>query len=160
VVVFEGETREFALRGTESCGPTTPADWDGSRMGSGTDRDGRAVGGPHDRRNSNRELRPAPDLLIVCSRPSQMVGAQVRRREVISLVGGAVLVGPGRVSAQPTGRSYRVARISVNDSFTSPEPYQVAFVERLRVLGFVEGRNLTIESLHADGKLERLPALT
>jgi len=67
--------------------------------------------------------------------------------------------GPREVSAQPTGRSYRVGRISVTDSFTSPEPYQLAFVQRLRELGFVERRNLTIESLHADGKLERLPAL-
>ena len=53
--------------------------------------------------------------------------------------GGAV-----RGLAQPTGRSYRVGRISVTDSFTSPEPYQLAFVQRLRELGFVEGRNLTI----------------
>jgi putative tryptophan/tyrosine transport system substrate-binding protein len=40
-----------------------------------------------------------------------------------------------------------------------PEPYSVAFVQRLRELGFVEGRSLTVERRHADNKLERLPAL-
>jgi putative tryptophan/tyrosine transport system substrate-binding protein len=85
------------------------------------------------------------------------MGARVRRREFIALVGGAVLAGPCRVSAQPTGRSYRVGTIGVHNIFA--EPYQLAFVQRLGELGFVEGRNLTIERLHADGKLERLPAL-
>ena len=81
----------------------------------------------------------------------------MRRREFMTIIGGAVLAGPRRVSAQPTGRSYRVGWISVSDSFA--EPYALAFVERLGELGFVEGRNLTIERLHGDGKLERLPAL-
>jgi putative tryptophan/tyrosine transport system substrate-binding protein len=68
-----------------------------------------------------------------------------------------VLTGPRRVSAQPTGRSYRVGWISASDSFA--EPYSLAFVQRLGELGFVEGRNLTIERRHADEKLERFPAL-
>src|SRR5262245_6357166 len=63
-----------------------------------------------------------------------------------------------RVSAQPTGRSYRVCCwLGVFDSFA--EPYWLAFVQRLGELGFVEGRNLSIERLHAGGKLERLTAL-
>jgi putative ABC transport system substrate-binding protein len=85
------------------------------------------------------------------------MGARVRRREFIALVGGAVLAGTRSVSAQPTKRSYSVGWISVSHGFA--EPYAMVFVQRLGELGFVEGRNLTIERLHADGKLERLPAL-
>jgi len=85
------------------------------------------------------------------------MGERVRRREFIALVSGAVLAVPRSVLAQPTKRSYRVGWISVSHGFA--EPYAMAFVQRLGELGFVEGRNLTIERLHADGKLERLPAL-
>jgi putative ABC transport system substrate-binding protein len=82
----------------------------------------------------------------------------VRRRKFVALVGGAVLAGPARASAQSTVRSYRLGWLgSTDESFT--EPYSLAFVQRLGELGFVEGPNLTIERLHADGKLERLPAL-
>lgn len=82
----------------------------------------------------------------------------MRRRKFIALAGGAVLAGPWRASAQSVGRSYRVGWLgSTADSFT--EPYSLAFVQRLRELGFVEGSSLTLERRHADGKPERLPAL-
>jgi putative ABC transport system substrate-binding protein len=71
------------------------------------------------------------------------MGARVRRREFIALVGGAVLAGPRSVSAQPTKRSYRVGWISVSHGFA--EPYAMVFVQRLGELGFVEGRNLTLK---------------
>src|SRR5262245_4440361 len=45
----------------------------------------------------------------------------------------------------------------VFDSFA--EPYWLVFIQRLGELGFVEGRNLIIERLHAGGKPERLTAL-
>jgi putative ABC transport system substrate-binding protein len=38
------------------------------------------------------------------------------------------------------------------------EPYGLAFVQRLRELGFVDGANLTIAYRHADGKIEKLPS--
>jgi len=81
----------------------------------------------------------------------------MNRREFIGLIGGVTLFAPRLASAQPTGRSSRVGWIGVNHGFA--EPYAMAFVQRLGELGFIEGRNLTIERLHADGKLERLPAL-
>ena len=39
------------------------------------------------------------------------------------------------------------------------EAYNVAFVQRLRELGFVEGRNLTIEFRSAEGHVDRMPEL-
>jgi putative ABC transport system substrate-binding protein len=37
------------------------------------------------------------------------------------------------------------------------EPYNVAFIQRLRELGFVEGRNLVIDIRGVEGRAERLP---
>ena len=54
--------------------------------------------------------------------------------------------------------NYRVGWMSATDSFK--EPYTLAFVQRLAELGFVEGRNLTLERRHSAGNLERLPALS
>src|SRR5207253_2615633 len=42
---------------------------------------------------------------------------------------------------------------------TRTETYNVAFVERLRELGFVEGRNLVIEFRSAEGRIDRLREL-
>jgi putative ABC transport system substrate-binding protein len=41
----------------------------------------------------------------------------------------------------------------------SKEPYTLAFVQRLRELGFAEGSNLAISRSHAGGKIEKLPSV-
>ena len=69
-----------------------------------------------------------------------------------------MFAGPRMACAQVAGRSYRIGWLSVGDSFK--EPYSLAFVQRLGELGFVEGRNLSIERRHGDNRLENLPALT
>ena len=38
------------------------------------------------------------------------------------------------------------------------EPYGLAFVRRLRELGFLDGGNLTIEYRHSASKIEMLPS--
>ena len=59
----------------------------------------------------------------------------------------AVLAGVaglrGVAWAQPSERVHRVGWIAATGRLQ--EPYNVAFVQRLRELGFVEGRNLLIE---------------
>jgi len=68
-----------------------------------------------------------------------------------------MLALPRFARAQQPGRSYRLCWLSSVAPRT--ESYNVALVERLRELGFVEGRNLTIEFRSAEGRIERLPAL-
>ena len=80
------------------------------------------------------------------------------RRKLLLATCTAMLAAPRASVAQTAGRSYRVGWVSAADSFK--EPYSLAFVQRLAALGFVEGRNLTIERRHFDGNPERVPALS
>ena len=81
----------------------------------------------------------------------------IARRKLLLALGAGALAVPRWARAQLAGRSFRVGWISISDSFK--EPYSLAFVQRLAELGFVEGRNLSIERRHADNRLERMPAL-
>jgi putative ABC transport system substrate-binding protein len=77
------------------------------------------------------------------------------RRAFIAL--GAALTVPQWARGQSAGRVYRLGWLASIDSFG--EPYALAFVERLRALGFAEGGNLSITRRHADGKIEKLPSV-
>ena len=70
---------------------------------------------------------------------------------------GGVLALPRFALAQQVQRTYRVGWLDSTGGRT--EPYQIAFVQRLRELGFVEGRNLVIEFRTTEGRIERLPGL-
>jgi putative tryptophan/tyrosine transport system substrate-binding protein len=65
----------------------------------------------------------------------------VRRRDFISLIGGATVAWPLAARAQEPGRTYRIG-------FLVPTPRKspalTAFLDELRLNGFVEGDNLTI----------------
>jgi len=78
-----------------------------------------------------------------------------RRRFLTAL--GAILTSPGVALAQSAERTYRVGWLDSTGGRN--EPYQLAFVKRLRELGFVEGRNLVIEFRTTQGRGERLPEL-
>jgi putative tryptophan/tyrosine transport system substrate-binding protein len=66
----------------------------------------------------------------------------MRRREFVTLVGGAALAWPLAARAQESGRTYRVGAVSVNPPNA---PIIVAMFDGLRRLGFIEGQNLTID---------------
>jgi ABC-type uncharacterized transport system substrate-binding protein len=73
---------------------------------------------------------------------------------IIALVG---LFNPVTAEAQQTAR---VPRIGVLASSPTAAPNMLeAFRAGLRELGYVEGRNVVMEFRHAEGKLERLPAV-
>ena len=82
----------------------------------------------------------------------------MRRREFITLVGGAVAT-PLAVRAQQ--RSDKTARIGLLTRKTdaSVSAQIDAFRQGLADLGWVEGRNTRIEHRDAEGQAERLPAL-
>ena len=67
----------------------------------------------------------------------------MRRRDFINLVGGAALAWPLCVRAQESGRVYRLAIVTTAGR---DEPPTLAFLDELRVQGFVEGKNLEFVS--------------
>jgi putative tryptophan/tyrosine transport system substrate-binding protein len=73
------------------------------------------------------------------------------------MVLGGALAWPRFALAQQPDRTYRVGWLSSSTPRT--ESYYVAFEQRLRELGFAEGRNLVIEFRFAEGRLDRLPEL-
>ena len=77
-----------------------------------------------------------------------------RRRFLMAL--GGTLAWPRFALAQQAERTYRVGWLSLQPR---TEPYNMAFEQRLRDLGFAEGRNLVIEFRTAQGRIERLPEL-
>jgi len=83
----------------------------------------------------------------------------MRRREFITLFGGAAAAWPHAARAQqPAGRVYRIGFLSV--SFREQVLYaSKAFEGGLRSLGYRVGENVVIEYRRADGQMERLPAL-
>jgi putative tryptophan/tyrosine transport system substrate-binding protein len=68
------------------------------------------------------------------------------------------LLSPFAAEAQESGKVYRIGWLG-NDPVGGPHLTE-AFRQGLRDLGYVEGRNVVIEIRWAEGKFERLPALT
>ena len=75
----------------------------------------------------------------------------------------ALLVAPLAAEAQPTGKVYRIGFLHTGQPpvFGPPSPRTNfgAFRQGLFELGYVEGRDLVIESRFAESKVDRLPAL-
>jgi putative ABC transport system substrate-binding protein len=63
------------------------------------------------------------------------------------------------VEAQQPARIFRIGILVSGASASVSLPRVEAFRQRLRELGYVEGKNIVIESRYAEGKLERLPDL-
>jgi putative tryptophan/tyrosine transport system substrate-binding protein len=81
----------------------------------------------------------------------------MRRREFLTLLGGAAAVWPLAARAQQA----KAAIIGLLGTGTAAAQSQwtAAFVQRMRELGWVEGRNLAIEYRWAEGRTERLAEL-
>jgi ABC-type uncharacterized transport system substrate-binding protein len=80
----------------------------------------------------------------------------MRRREFISLFGGAALAWPVVARAQKS----KAARIGVLYIGTADEEsFKTNLRDGLRELGYVEGQNVTFEFRSAEERLDRLPEL-
>ena len=83
----------------------------------------------------------------------------MRRREFISLLGGAAAVAWSlAASAQQATRSYRIGMLETISPALNAAHLD-AFREGLRQLGYVEGKNYVIEYRSADGRADRFPSL-
>ena len=75
--------------------------------------------------------------------------------------GAGALAAPFSCFAQQQGKVWRIGFLGarLRSTPSNPEVYYDAFVQGMRELGYVEGKNLVIEWRFADGKYERLPGL-
>jgi putative ABC transport system substrate-binding protein len=69
----------------------------------------------------------------------------------------ALLGPPISTEAQQAGKTFRIALFSTGQQRSAP--FLVAFEQRLRELGYVEGQNVAIEFRTAEGKAERFPGI-
>ena len=79
------------------------------------------------------------------------------RRKLLLVIGATALASPLTSLAQTRDKVGRVGVLSPYPS--GKDPRFEAFKQRLRDLGHVEGKTLTIDYLSAESKHERLPAL-
>src|SRR5438874_1153653 len=82
----------------------------------------------------------------------------MRRRDVITLCGGAALAWPLAARAQQAGKVARIGFLGLTSAAGSASRVE-AFRLGLRDLGYVEGTNIVIEYRWADDRYERLPEL-
>jgi putative ABC transport system substrate-binding protein len=83
----------------------------------------------------------------------------MKRRQFITLLGGAAVAGPLAARAQHSGRtSWKLGILEIVPKGANAANFG-ALLGGLRELGYVEGHNLVIEYRSADGAPERFPSL-
>ena len=82
----------------------------------------------------------------------------MRRREFITLLGGAAAAWPVVARAQQA-KVVTVGYLTPGSPEAIDSPGLTTFREGLRELGYVEGQNLVLEQRSAEGQIERLPVL-
>ena len=78
----------------------------------------------------------------------------MKRREFITLLSGATVTWPLTGRAQQPRKVPTIGFLGAGTSSVWSQ-WTAAFVQRLRELGWVEGRNVTIEYRSAEGRAER-----
>jgi putative tryptophan/tyrosine transport system substrate-binding protein len=78
----------------------------------------------------------------------------MKRREFITLLGGAAAAWPLAARAQQPGKLPTIGFLGPS-TLNAMSQWTASFVQRLRELGWVEGRNVAIEYRWAEGRTER-----
>jgi putative ABC transport system substrate-binding protein len=78
----------------------------------------------------------------------------MRRREFVTLLGGAAVAWPPAAPAQRAGKLPTIGFLGSVPSVSIA--WLSAFVERLRELGWVDGRTVAIEYRWSEGRPERV----
>jgi len=81
----------------------------------------------------------------------------VKRRDFMTLLGGAVATWPLAARAQQAGKTPRVGYIRAGTP--NNDPFREEFVRGMRDLGYVEGRNITYDFRHYGDDVESIPSL-
>jgi putative ABC transport system substrate-binding protein len=84
--------------------------------------------------------------------------SSIKWREFISVLGGAAILAwmPLAADAQQPNK---LPRLRWLPTFAATSPIYDGFRQGLRELGYVEGKNIIIETRWAEGNLDRLPEL-
>jgi hypothetical protein len=82
----------------------------------------------------------------------------IRRRQFITLLGGAAAAWPLAARAQQVGNVARIGYLGTSSPSLERQLID-AFRQRLRELGHLEGENFAIEYRWAEGRDDRLPTL-
>src|SRR5262249_47857301 len=78
----------------------------------------------------------------------------IRRREFITLLGGAAVAWPVAARAQQAAKLPTIGFLGQNTRSFASE-YVAAFVQRLRELGWIQGRTIAMEYGWGEGREER-----
>src|SRR2546429_3714800 len=82
---------------------------------------------------------------------------QLKRRDFITLLGGAAVAWPLAAQAQQSGKTPRVGYIRAGTP--NNDPFREEFVRGMRDFGYVEGRNIVYEFRHYGDDVESIPSL-
>jgi putative tryptophan/tyrosine transport system substrate-binding protein len=102
-------------------------------------------------------IRLSYDPGLACGHRMQF--HHLKRREFITLLGGAAAAWPLAVRAQQVSSVPRIGYLSPGSASPGPLNYYDEFRRELRELGYVEGQNIVIDYRFANGKFDRLPQL-
>jgi putative ABC transport system substrate-binding protein len=88
------------------------------------------------------------------------MGAMNNRRKLVVALGAGALVAPLGSFSQQQGKVWRVGFLALRSPTASnPNAGYDPFLQGMRELGYVEGKNLKMEWRFAEGKVERFPGL-
>ncbi len=88
------------------------------------------------------------------------MGAAVYRRAFIGTLAGGLLAAPLAAAAQQTRKVWRIGYLTSGfRELPGSNPGLTPLSQGRRELGYVEGRNVTLEVRYAEGRTERFPAL-
>jgi putative tryptophan/tyrosine transport system substrate-binding protein len=83
----------------------------------------------------------------------------MRRRDFLTLLGGAALAGPHAATAQTPGRVYHLGTLHPAAPVSETSPFGKIVVKALADRGYILGKNLTFDYRGAMGDNAKLPAL-
>src|SRR5215470_1287810 len=84
--------------------------------------------------------------------------SNMRRREFVTLLGGAAAAWPLAARAQQAGKVWRIGLLFGSSRSAASVLYD-AFVQGMRELGYVEGKDFVIEWRFLEGNYDRIPEI-